>query len=95
MWKSAWVVMLVTLTSPTQSAPPVEQVDARIEVVNSASRELVADGLTWALSSTAAIRVPGVNRAVIRDLKPGMNVRLEFVGDGTAQLVRAVTVLPD
>jgi len=79
-----------------QAAPPPELAVARLQVVDVASRQVVADGLTWALSSTVAIQVPGRKRASLRDLEPGMNVRLQLVPTtGEVPVVSSITVLPD
>ena len=68
----------------------------RLEGVDPASRQIVADGMTWALSSTAAVRVPGQTRASLRDLRAGMNVRLVLAPtDGEVPVVSSITVLPD
>jgi hypothetical protein len=79
-----------------QAAPPAELVETRLEGVDVAARQVIADGLTWALSSTATIALPGKPRATFRDLRPGMNVRLVLVPtDGEVPVIRSITVLPD
>lgn len=84
------------LANVALAAPPSEPVQTRLEGVNPASREVVAEGLTWPLSSTAAISMPGLSRASLRDLKPGMNVRLDLVAsEAEKPVIRAITVLPD
>jgi hypothetical protein len=89
-----WAVLF--LATAVQAAPPLEPVQARIVAVDVAGREIVADGVTWALESTVAIRMPGKKSAALRDLTPGMNVRLEFApSDSPEPVVRTVTVLPD
>lgn len=78
------------------AAPPPEPVEARLEAVDPASREIVVHGVTWALSSTVAIQMPGNPRASLRDVTAGMNVRLEVEpGDVEVPRVRSITVLPD
>lgn len=89
-----WALLLAA--GGLQAAPEVEPVTTRLSEVHAASREFVADGLTWALSSTVAIHVPGNKRASLRDLQPGMHVRLELVPtDGEVPVVSRITVLPD
>jgi hypothetical protein len=96
MRKAVLTGALASLGLSAQAATPPEAVAARIEAVIPASREFVADGMTWALSSTAAVRIPGVARASLRDLQPGMNVQLVLVAtDGETPVVSNVTVLPD
>jgi hypothetical protein len=96
MRKTVLTVLAWALVAVAQAAPPPEPVWIRVEGVNVAGRELVADGLTWALTSTVAIRVPGKARASLRDVRPGMNLRLELVGDNPDRpVVRSITVLPD
>jgi multidrug efflux pump subunit AcrA (membrane-fusion protein) len=96
MRKAVLTAALASLAMWAQAAPPPETVATRIETVSPASRKFVADGLTWALSSTAAVRVPGKARASLRDIRPGMNVRLVLVPtDGEVPVVSSITVLPD
>ena len=96
MRKAVLTAALATLAMSAQAAPPPETVATRIEGASAARREFVADGVTWALSRTAAIRVPGKARASLRDLQPGMNVRLVLVPtDGEVPVVSSITVLPD
>ncbi len=96
MRKAVLTAALASLGLSAQAATPPETVAARIETVSPASREFVADGMTWALSSTAAVRIPGVARASLRDLQPGMHVRLVLVPtDGEVTVVSSITVLPD
>lgn len=84
------------LVTAVRAGPPNEPFDARVDAVDVAGREIVAAGVTWALESTAGIHVPGKTTASLRDLTPGMNVRLEFApGDDPAPRVRTITVLPD
>jgi hypothetical protein len=80
-----------------QAAPAVpETTNGRLEVVDVASRRIVADGVTWALSSTLVVQVPGLKRARLRDLRPGLNVRMTMVPvDGALPVVSRITVLPD
>ena len=56
MRKAVLTAALASLAMWAQAAPPPETVATRIETVSPASRKFVADGLTWALSSTAAVR---------------------------------------
>jgi hypothetical protein len=90
------ICALLLVVGGLQAAPPVEPVVTRLEGVDPASRQIVADGMTWALSSTAVVGVPGQKRASLRDLRPGMNVRLALVpADGEVPVVSSITVLPD
>ena len=90
------IVAMVLLSTGAQGAPKTESVSVRLAGVNVAGREILAEGVTWALSSTVKIAVPGKARASLRDVQPGMNVRLEFVAsDSAAPVVRTLTVLPD
>lgn len=90
------ILAMVFLATGAQAAPPLEAVTARLVAVDVAGREIVANGVTWALSSTVKIAMPGKPRASLRDLKPGMNVRLELVSsEDPMPVVRALTVLPD
>ena len=90
-----WAVLALAATG-AQAAPPLEPVTARVVAVDVASREIVADGITWALESTVSIRMPGKKSASLRDLTPGMHVRLALVAtNGAEPVVRTVTVLPD
>lgn len=87
---------LVLLAGTAQAAPPVEPVVTRLEGVDVASRQVIADGITWALSSTAAVSVPGQARASLGELRPGMNVRLVLASTtGEVPVVSSITVLPD
>ncbi len=89
---------LLGLTGATvaQAAPPNEPVEVRVDAIDVAGREIVANGVTWALESTVVIHVPGEANASLRDVTPGMHVRLEFVpNDDPEPAVRTVTVLPD
>jgi len=96
LWIELSLAMALTLASSAQAAPPSEPVEARVVAVDVAGREIVADGVTWALESTATIRLPGQKSSSLRDLKPGMNVRLELAPtDSPVPVVRVVTVLPD
>ena len=93
-----WTVLGLTLALATaaQAASPPEPVAARIVEVDVAGRQILADGVTWALESTVVIRMPGKKNASLRDLTPGLNVRLDLAPtDGPAPRVRTVTVLPD
>lgn len=93
---AASLALGLALATAAQAAPPDEPVESRLTDINSASRQIQADGVTWALESTVAIRMPGRQRASLGDLTPGMNVRLEFApGDDPAPRVRTITVLPD
>jgi hypothetical protein len=79
-----------------QAAPPAEPVVTRLQEVDTASRQVVADGMTWALSSTASVSIPGQKRASLRDLRAGMNVRLVLAPtDAEVPVVNSITVLPD
>lgn len=90
------MLALVFTAGALQAAPPAEPVVTRLEGVDPASRQVVADGMTWALSSTVAIQVPGQERASLRELRPGMNVRLVLVPtDGEVPVISSITVLPD
>ncbi|MEQ1800789.1 MAG: hypothetical protein ABL989_02635 [Gammaproteobacteria bacterium] len=87
---------LALVAGSLQAAPPPEPVETRLVAVDPAGREIVADGMTWALSSTARISIPGKERASLRDLQPGAHVRLELVPtDGEVPVVSRITVLPD
>lgn len=89
-----WSMLLLAVAA--QAAPPMDPVIARLEAVSVASREIVAHGETMALSSTVVIQVPGIPRASLRDVKPGMTVRLELSSSGgEVSVVRSITVLPD
>jgi len=89
-----WAFLIVA--GGLQAAPPPEPVETRLEGVDTASRQVIADGTTWALSSTATISVPGKPRAALRDLRPGAHVRLVLVPtDGEVPVIRSITVLPD
>lgn len=90
------LAMVLTLTSGAQAAPPSEPVEVRVVAVAVAGREIIADGVTWALESTATIRVPGKKSGSLRDVTPGMHVRLELAPtDSPMPVVRVITVLPD
>ncbi len=96
MRKAVMTATLASLGLSAQAAPPPETATTRIDAVSPASREFVADGMTWALSSTAAVRIPGKAGASLRDLQPGMNVRVVLVpSDGEVPVVSSITVLPD
>ena len=87
---------MLGLAGAANAAPPPEPLDARLEAVDRAGREIVAYGVTMALSSTVTIQVPGRPRATLGDIAPGMNVRLELAaGDSEVLVVRSITVLPD
>lgn len=90
------LTLALALASGAQAAPPPEPVQARVVAVDVAGREIVADGVIWALASTATIQVPGKKNASLRDVVSGMNVRLELVpAESPRPVVRVVTVLPD
>ncbi len=94
--KMAVLGLMLGLATAAQAAPPPESAEARVDEVNVAGRELLAEGVSWSLESAATIRVPGKTRASLRDLEPGMLVRLELApGDNPEPLVRTVTVLPE
>lgn len=96
MRMSGLVCALLLGAGAALAAPPPETVVTRLEGVDAASRQIAADGMTWALSSTAVVRVPGVKRAALRDLQPGMHVRMVLVPtDGEVPVIRSITVLPD
>ncbi|MBL8201313.1 MAG: hypothetical protein JNK40_10110 [Chromatiales bacterium] len=96
MRKTVLTVLTWSLAAVAQAAPPLEPVTTRIEAVNVAGREFVADGITWALSSTVVITVPGKARGSLGDVKPGMNVRVELADDNPDRpVVRSITVVPD
>jgi len=89
-------VALLLAAGTLQAAPPVEPLVTRLEGVDPASRQITAEGMTWALSSTAAISLPGVKRASLSQLQAGMNVRLVLVpSDDEVPVVSSITVLPD
>ncbi len=93
-----WVGLGLTLALATaiRAAPPGEPVEARVIEVNVAGREILSEGMIWAVESTAAIRVPGKKNASLRDVRPGMQVRLDLApSSGAEPLVRTVTVLSD
>ncbi len=93
-----WTAIALTLglVTAAQAAPPQEPVEVRVAEVDVAGREIVASGVTWALESTVTINVPGKASGSLRDVTPGMHVRLEFVpSDNPDPAVRTVTVLPD
>ena len=90
------IALTLGLATAALAAPPQEPVEVRVVEVDVAGREIVASGLTWALESTATIHVPGKASGSLRDVTPGMHVRLEFVpNDDPDPAVRTVTVLPD
>lgn len=90
------ICSLLFLAGGLEAAPSVEPTFTRLAGVDTAGRQIVADGVTWALSSTVAIRMPGKARASLRDLQPGMNVRLELVpNSGEVPVISSITVLPD
>lgn len=90
------MLALLFAAGSLQAAPPPETVVTRLQGIDTASRQIVADGLTWALSSTVALRVPGEKRASLGQLRPGMSVRLVLVpGDSEVPVVSSITVLPD
>ena len=93
-----WTALALTLGLATAApaAPPEEPIEVRVVEVDVAGREIVASGVTWALESTVTIHVPGKTSGSLRDVTPGMHVRLEFVpSDNPDPAVRTVTVLPD
>ena len=90
-----WTLLVLAATA-AHAAPPLEPVTARVVAVDVAGREIVADGITWALESTVSIHVPGKKSGSLRDLAPGMHVRLALVAtNGAAPVVRTITVIPD
>lgn len=90
------IVAMVLFATGVQASPPTETASVRLAAVDVAGREILAEGVTWAFSSTVKIAVPGKAKASLRDLRPGMNVRLEFVArENAAPVVRTLTVLPD
>lgn len=90
-----WTLLALAATG-VEAAPPLEPVQARLVAVDVAGREIVADGITWALESTVTIHMPGKKSASLWDLTPGMHVRLGLVPtNGPEPVVRTLTVLPD
>lgn len=88
--------VLLLVATGLHAAPPMETVETRLEAVNPASREIVVNGATWALSSTVTIQMPGKPRASLWDVTGGMNVQLEVAyTDNEFPVVRSITVLPD
>ncbi len=96
MRKIVMTVLACTLGTVAQAAPPTALVATRVQAVSVASREIVADGITWALSSTVTINAPGKARGSLRDVMPGMNVQMQVAGtDGPTPLVQSIAVIPD
>lgn len=101
----AGALCALTLSIAAQAAPPSggaadpanEPVTVHVEAVNVASRQFIADGQTWALSSTARFHVPGKKRGSLGDISVGESVLLELEPDSNGQypVVRSLTVLPD
>ena len=90
------LTLALGVSTAAPAAPPLEPVTIRIDEVDVAGRQILADGVTWALESTVAIHAPGERNASLRDLAPGMNVRLELVAIGGLEpVVRDITVVPD
>lgn len=95
MHRAVMIVGLVAAGLAGAATPP-EPAVARLEVVDVASRQLVADGMTWALSATVKVVVPGRKWSSVRNLAPGMNVRMNLAPTtGEVPVVSAITVLPD
>jgi hypothetical protein len=90
------LALALGVSAVARAAPPLEPLQVRVAEVDVAGREILADGITWALESTVAIHAPGKKNASLQDLAPGMHVRLDFAPtDGPEPLVRTITVLPD
>lgn len=87
---------LLVIAGGLQAAPPVAPVMIRLQGVDVAAREVRADDMVWALSSTATIRAPGVKRGSLKDLQPGMHVRVTLVPtEGEVPIISSITVVPD
>lgn len=97
MRKSAAIFALVVAAGLAEAAPPPpESTVARLTAVDVASRQVVADGMTWAMSSTVRVKVPGQKGGSLRDLRPGMHVRMVLAPSaGEVPVVNHITVLPD
>ena len=90
------VVHAAPATRGKPSTPSTEATTARLTAIDLASRQLVADGTTWALSSTVRVSVPGQKGGSLRDLHAGMNVRMLLAPSaGELPVVSQITVLPD
>lgn len=95
MQRAVLIVGLMAASLAGAATPP-EPAVARLEAVDVASRQVVAGGTTWALAATVRVQVPGRSRASVRDLAPGMNVRMNLApATGEMPVVSAITVLPD
>lgn len=92
-------VQLAYAAPATRGRPATPESDAttaRLTAIDLASRQLIADGTTWALSSTVRVKVPGQKGGSLRDLHAGMNVRLLLAPTaGELPVVSHITVLPD
>jgi hypothetical protein len=84
------------LASGARAAEP-DRIPARVEEVDVASRQILADGVTYALSSTVQVDRPGVSgRFGIGDLDPGMSVLLEVAEPGAElPVVKSILILAE
>jgi hypothetical protein len=89
-------LMLVPLLLSTAlfAAEPAEPLTVRIESVDVPAQEIRADGVDYSLSGRATVTLQHGGRLSLRDLQPGMNVRLGLA-KVEGSLLDSVVVLPD
>jgi hypothetical protein len=93
----ALLVSGTVLVSGVRAAEEPDRIPARIEEVDAASRQILADGVTYALSSTVQVQRPGLSgRFGIGDLDPGMSVLLEVALPGAElPVVKSILILAE
>lgn len=76
------------------AAEPVEPLTVRIESVDVPAQGIHADGVDYSLSGRATVTLQRGGPLSLRDLHPGMNVKLGLTKVG-GSIVDSVVVLPD
>ncbi|MCL4779887.1 MAG: hypothetical protein KJ049_06830 [Gammaproteobacteria bacterium] len=89
-------LMLASLAVPATvpAAEDVEPLIVRIESIDVPAQEIHADGVDYSLSGRATVTLSQGPRLTLRDLQPGMQVKLGLAKAGST-VVNSVVVLPD
>lgn len=89
-------LMLTMLLAPAAllAAEPVEPLVVRIEAVDVPAQTIRADGVDYSLMGRATVTLREGTRLSLRDLQPGMQVKLGLATAG-GSAVESVVLLPD
>ncbi|MEO7386432.1 MAG: hypothetical protein ABIX37_05815 [Gammaproteobacteria bacterium] len=96
-WAVAFTLGSAVLAGGAGAADEPEPLQARLEIVDMASRQVQADGVTYALSSTVSVQRPGLTGHYgLGDLDAGMNVVLDLVEPGAElPVVKRIVILAE